>query len=117
MARAAEQVAVSAGKLNANVEIATNETAKKLGEALQETFASVVAGAVNEHADKIGERLSEQTERRLGVAKETLAGLTVLKGEVRRLTSDMATDVEAKGVDRDLKTLSGLERHSIFHGM
>ena len=79
MARAAEQVAVSAGKLNANVEIATNETAKKLGEALQQTFTTVVTDACEMHADKIGARLNEQNQTRLDLARDTVASLTVLK--------------------------------------
>ena len=113
--RAAEQVALAAGAMNARVEIATSETAKKLGEKLgeklEETFTSVVAGAVEMHAEKIGARLNDQNQSRLDLAKETCASLTVLKNEMARITSDMATDVDGKRAD---VTPSGLARHSIL---
>ena len=68
------------------------------------------------HALLLGDRLSEQTDRKLDVAKETLASLTVLKGEVSRLTSDMVMEAPVKSVDREEKT--SLPRiTSIFEGM
>ena len=85
---------------------------EKLGEKLEQTFTSVVASAVNEHADKIGDRLNETNAQRLDLAKQTCAGLTVLKQEMQRITSDMAKDSDvAKRAD---VTPSGLARHSIL---
>ena len=83
----------------------------ELGEKLEETFTSVVAGAVEMHAEKIGARLNDQNQSRLDLAKETCASLTVLKNEMARITSDMATDVDVKRAD---VTPSGLARHSIL---
>ena len=72
-------------------------------------------GAVTEHALLLGDRLSEQTDRKLDVAKETLASLTVLKGEVSRLTSDMVMEAPVKSVADDLD--DSRPHHSIFRGL
>lgn len=115
VARASEQVALSAGKLNAHVEISTTSAVKTLQEKLQDTFTDVVTSAVEMHAEKLGERISEQTDRKLDVAKETLASLTVLKGEVSRLTSDMVMEAPVKSVADDLD--DSRPHHSIFRGL
>ena len=58
------------------------------------------------------------------MARSTAAGLDALRQEMsavsKSLAKDMATDVDVapvKSVDGDLKTPSGLLRHSILHGM
>jgi hypothetical protein len=83
-----------------------------------------VEKGVSDHASLIGSRLHAQFEDRLQVARETAQGLGAIRQEMvavsKSLAKDMATDVDVapvKSVDGDLKTPSGLLRHSILHEM
>ena len=60
----------------------------------------------------IGTRLNAQLEERLNLARETVACLGVLKGEMKSIGKSLAAD----NVEADLSATK-LPRHSILEGM
>ena len=77
---------------------------------MEETFQQIATSTVETHAELIGTRLISQLEERLNLARETVASLGVLKGEMKSIGKSLQADVSSE----PKTTISGLERHSIL---
>jgi hypothetical protein len=109
--KAADTIASVAGQQHARVEAVASDLSARLTEQVEDAFKSAVETGVATHAELIGTRLNAQLEERLNLAKETVASLGALKGEMKSISKSLAADDEG-----DL-TASKLPRHSILDGM
>ena len=90
----------------------SDEVSARLTQQVEDSFKSAVETGVAAHAEMIGTRLNAQLEERLNLARETVASLGVLKGEMKSIGKSLAAD----NVEADLSATK-LPRHSILEGM
>ena len=106
---AADKIAGVAAQQRASVETVAADLSARLTEQVEDAFKAAVETGLSAHAELIGTRLNAQLEERLHLARETVASLGVLKGEMKSIGKSLAADnIKSE------KTISGLDRHSIL---
>ena len=106
---AADRIAVAAGTMNARAETTAIDAAA-LTEKLEKSMELAVQQGVERHAEQIGVQLNSVFEDRVQAAREVAQGLSSMRGELASVAKSLARDEAPE----DLKTPSGLARHSIL---
>ena len=107
--KAASQVAIASGKMNAHVESVATDLSARLTEQVESTFKSAIESGLSMHSEMIAEKMSSAVDERLSVARSTHESLEALRVEMQTVNKSLTKEIEG-----DL-TPSKLPRHSILN--
>ena len=107
--KAASQVAIASGKMNAHVESVASDLAARLTEQVESTFKSAIETGLENHTLAVSEKMSAVVDERLSVARSTHESLEALRSEMAMVNKSLTKEIEG-----DL-TPSKLPRHSILN--
>ena len=107
--KAASQVAIASGKMNAHVESVATDLAARLTEQVESTFKSAIEMGLENHTLAVSEKMSAVVDERLSVARSTHESLEALRSEMAMVNKSLTKEIEG-----DL-TPSKLPRHSILN--
>ena len=89
---AADKIAGVAAQQRASVETVAADLSARLSAQVGDAFKTAVESSLVTHTDLIGTRLQAQFEDRLQVARETAAGLGMLRQEMTKISASLAAE-------------------------
>ena len=89
---AADKIAGVAVQQRASVETVAADLSARLSAQVEDAFKTAVESSLITHTDLIGTRLQAQFEDRLQVARETAAGLGMLRQEMTKISASLAAE-------------------------